>query len=51
MSDYTNLQNDSEILRLAEQERCKAIGAFVRWLFIKRHNTASANLTDAVAAE
>lgn len=43
--------NELEILRLAEQERGKAMGAFFRWLFVDRDPSVAEHANDAVAAE
>jgi hypothetical protein len=51
MSNYTNLHTDQEILRLAEQERGKAMVGFFRSLFVKRDHHAGEHTADAVAAE
>ena len=51
MSKYTNFHTDQEILRLAEQERGKAMAGFFRSLFVKRNHDAGENTAAAVAAE
>jgi hypothetical protein len=51
MNTLITFESDVEILRQAEQERGKAMGAFFRWLFTKPEQAESKYTQDAVAAE
>lgn len=44
-------QSDLEVLRLAEQERGKAVAGFVHWLFSKPEVKSPDHSADIAAAE